>query len=75
MFVRAVFWISLSIAFGGLAFVSWRERQKFGDSVLGGRWRENAWIPAGADTLVHILRVESIGFVLAAIAALYEVFS
>jgi hypothetical protein len=76
MLARAAFWAALAVAFFILAFVAWREREKVKQKERPLPGLEHVFIMKPvADVLTNILRVESIGFVLAAIAAVYEVFA
>ena len=73
MWMRSVFWTALAIAFLALAIVAWRERKR-----VAGREFPLGDMPhyfiAGpvAEALKNILRVEFVGFLLAAAAAVYE---
>ena len=73
MWTRSVFWTALAIAFLGLAIVAWRERKQVRDKEhpLGGLPHTHIASPV-VGPLMHILLVESIGFILAAAAAIYE---
>ncbi len=76
MLARAVFWVALALAFLLLAIVAWRERKRVREieHPLGGL--PHVLIPAPVATaLTNILRVEAVGFLLAAIAAIYEAFT
>jgi len=77
MLARAAFWTVLAGLFLALAFLAWRERKRVkGISFpIPAPGFEHVYIMKPvADALTNILRVESVGFVLAAIAAVYEVF-
>ena len=73
---RLVFWAALAIAFLALAIVAWRERNRIHqrEHPLGGM--PSYLIPGPvAEALRNILRAESVGFLLAAVAAVYEAFT
>ena len=75
MLARAAFWTALAIAFVLLALVAWRERKKIKgrEFPIPAPGLEHFYIMKPvADGLTNILRVEAIGFVLAAVAAAYE---
>ena len=76
MWTRSVFWTALAIAFLALAIVAWRERKRVREKEhpLGGLPHTHIASPV-VGPLMHILSVESIGFVLAAAAAIYEALS
>jgi len=73
VWTRAVFWTALAIAFLVLAIVAWRERKRVREKEhpLGGLPHTHIAGPV-VEALTHILSVESIGFILAAAAAIYE---
>ncbi len=79
MLVRAVFWTVLAGLFFALAIVAWRERKKVREKTYPALGHdlvsETSIMQPVADSLTSILRVEAIGFALAAVAALYEVFT
>jgi len=73
MWTRSVFWTALAIAFLALAIFAWRERKRVREKEhpLGGLPHTHIARPV-VEPLMHILSVESIGFILAAAAAVYE---
>ena len=73
MWTRSVFWTALAIAFLVLAIVAWREQKRVRgkEHPLGGLPHTHIAGPV-AEALTSILSVESIGFILAAAAAIYE---
>ena len=74
MLARTAFWTALAVAFLALAIVAWRERKKIREieHPMPGSLT-HVFIPTPvATSLTDILRVESIGFLLAAVAAAYE---
>jgi len=72
MLARSVFWTALAIAFLALTVVAWRERKRVREKEhpLGGLPHTHIASPV-VEPLMHILSVESIGFILAAAAAVY----
>jgi len=73
MWTRSVFWAALAIAFLALAVVAWRERKH--DSTREfplGDMTEYFIVSPVARALKNILRVEFVGFLLAAAAAIYQ---
>lgn len=71
--MRAVFWTVLAVGFLILAIVAWRERKRVREKEhpLGGLPHTHIAGPV-VEALTHVLSVESIGFILAAAAAIYE---
>ena len=63
----------MAIAFLVLAIVAWRERKRIREKEhpLGGLPHTHIAGPV-VEALTHILSVDSIGFILAAAAAIYE---
>lgn len=73
VWTRSVFWAILAIAFLALAIVAARERKRVGEREhpLGGMPHYLIAGPVAA-ALKNILLAEFVGFLLAAVAAVYE---